>query len=132
MRIYITHCSKEKLPLAKETGDKYPPDQLYTETGIQQFMEICKSTGVQWAILSDNYGVFFPDETHKYYEKPPASVTIEEENIIRSQFEQRLDLYSEIWFFVRPSTFHPFYESILMHSSLSNRIHVFSNLREVI
>ena len=131
MRIYLTHCSKDKLPEAKASGEKLPPDLLYTDASLQEFISKCKSTGAAWAILSDKYGVFLPDENHEYYEKPPASVTAEEENAIRNQFDQRLEHYEEIWFYVRQTTFHHLYERILMRSSLSNRIHLFSDLGEV-
>jgi hypothetical protein len=131
MRIYLTHCSKDKSPQAKASGEKLPPDQLYTDPGLQEFIAACKSTGASWAILSDKYGVFFPDETHEYYEKPPASVTPEEENTLRNQLNQRLEQYTEIWFYVRPAAIHPVYERILMHSALSAHVHLFSDLGEV-
>lgn len=131
MRIYLTHCSKDKSPQAKASGDKLPPDQLYTDNGLQEFIIACKSTGANWAILSDQFGVFSPDETHEYYEKPPASVSPGEETIIIEQFNLRLETYDEIWFYVRPETFHPLYERILIRSTLSGRIHMFSILGEV-
>jgi hypothetical protein len=131
MRIYLTHCSKDKSLIAKASGEKLPPDLLYTDAGLQEFITTCKSFSANWAILSDQYGVFSPDETHEYYEKPPASVTPEEENILIDQSNLRLELYNEIWFYVRPETFHPLYERILMRSALSSRVHLFSNLGEV-
>ena len=87
MRIYLTHCSKDKSPQAKASGEKLPPDLLYTDAGLQQFIATCKSAGVDWAILSDHYGVFSPGETHAYYEKSPASVTPEEETALCNQFD---------------------------------------------
>jgi hypothetical protein len=131
MRIYLTHCSKDKSPEAKASGEKLPPDQLYTDTALQQFIAACRSAGADWAILSDQYGVFSPEETHAYYEKPPASVTPEEENALRIQVNQRLEGYEEIWFFVRLESFHPLYERILLRSALSGRVHLFSDLGEV-
>ncbi len=131
MRIFLTHCSKDKSPQAKSSGEKLPPDQLYTDAALQEFIAACKSTGVDWAILSDQYGVFSPEESHEYYEKPPDSVTPEEETIIIDQLNQRLDSCEEIWFYVRPATFHPLYERILMRSDLSGRVHFFSDLGEV-
>lgn len=132
MRIYLTHCSREKSPSAKASGLPLPPDELYTEPGIQQFMTACKSKGVNWAILSDNYGVFLPTEKHEYYEKPPATVTPEEEAIITAQFNQRLSSYDEIWFFVRPETFHPFYDRVLKRCTFAVRVHLFEALREIV
>ena len=108
MRIYLTHCSKEKMPIAKGNGELYPPDELYTEPGIQQFMAICKQKEVNWAILSDNYGIFFPSDRRGYYEKPPASVTPEEELAIISQVSSRLlSPYDEIWFYIAGRNLSP-------------------------
>ena len=131
MRIYLTHCSKEKSLAAKTSGLPIPPDELYSEEGIQAFMKACKSLGVNWAILSDNYGVFFPFEKHEYYEKPPASVTAEEEAAIIAQFSDRLSGYDEIWFYMRQATFHPFYERVLKESELAARIHLFLDIGEI-
>ena len=131
MRIYLTHCSKDKSPQAKISGDKLPPDLLYTDAGLQGFLTACKLKGVAWAILSDQYGVFSPDETHEYYEKPPASVTPEEKIILIDQLNLRLKHYDDIWFYVRPATFHPLYERILKQSTLSARVQLFSDLGEV-
>jgi hypothetical protein len=131
MRIYLTHCSKEKSEAAKAYGLLLPPDELYTEEGIQAFMKACKSLGVNWAILSDNYGVFFPYEKHLYYEKPPTTVTPEEEQAIVMQFNERLAGYKEIWFYIRPATFHPFYEHVLKGSELAARVHLFQDISEI-
>ena len=131
MRIYLTHCSKEKSAVAKASGFPLPPDELYTEEGIQAFMNACKSHKVNWAILSDNYGVFFPSEKHKYYEKPPAIVTPEEEAVIIAQFNERLAKYDEIWFYVRSEIFHLFYDRVLKASTLAERIHLFENIKKI-
>jgi hypothetical protein len=128
MRIYLTHCSKEKSLAAKTNGLPLPPDELYTEEGIQKFMQTCTQKGVDWAILSDNYGIFFPAEKHVYYEKPPASVTPEEEAAIIAQINERLSGYDEIWFYVRPATFHPFYERVLKGSDQAARVQQFEDI----
>jgi hypothetical protein len=131
MRIYLTHCSREKSLLAKETGELLPPDQLYTEGGVQSFMQRCLQLSVTWAILSDKNGVVFPQDKHPYYEKPPATATLEEENQIRREFEQLLEPFQEIWFYVRPDSFHPFYQRVLEESTLAKRVHLFQDLAEI-
>jgi hypothetical protein len=131
MRIYLTHCSKDKSLIAKASGEKLPPDLLYTDTGLQEFIATCRSSGADWAILSDQYGVFFPTEQHTYYEKPPVNVTPEEELVIIRQFDQTLTAYDEIWFFVRAETFHLFYDRVLKSSSLHNRITLFFDLNAI-
>jgi hypothetical protein len=131
MRIYLTHCSKDKSVAAKESGIKLPPDQLYTDEGLVTFMECCKSTGVTWAVLSDRFGVFLPTDQHEYYEKHPGTVTDEEETQIRLDLEQKLVGYQEIWFYIRPATIHPFYERVLRASALQQRLTFFSDLSQV-
>lgn len=131
MRIYLTHCSKEKSLEARANGLPVPPDILYTEAGIQEFMTACKHAGVNWAILSDKHGVFLPGDRHVYYEKPPATVTPDEELVIIHQFEQKLSGFDETWFFVRSETFHPFYERVLNSSSLHDRITIFKDLNSI-
>jgi len=131
MRIYLTHCSKDKSLSAKASGEKLPPDQLYTDARLQEFIAACKSVGAFWAILSDHYGVFFPDETHEYYEKPPVKVTPEKELVIIRQFDQTLSAYDEIWFFVRAETFHLFYDRVLKSSTMHNRITLFFDLNAI-
>ncbi len=131
MRIYLSHCSKEKSEVAKINGLPLPPDELYTEENIQKFMHTCKQKGVNWAILSDNYGVFFPNEKNAYYEKPPGTVTPEEEQAIITQFYKRLAEYDEIWFYVRAATFHAFYERVLKGSDLVARVHLFQDITEI-
>lgn len=129
MDIYLTHCSKEKSMAAKASGLAVPPDELYTDIGIQAFMKACKILGVNWAILSDNYGVFFSDEKHEYYEKPPETVTAEEEAVIIYQFDVKLASFDKIWFYVRTETFHPFYKRVLKRSNLAKKVFKFTNLR---
>lgn len=131
MRVYLTHCSKDKSAFAKESGEKLPPDQLYTDEGLVAFMERCKSMGVSWAVLSDRFGVFLPTERHEYYEKHPGTVTAEEEGAIRLDLEQKLLSYDEIWFYVRPATIHPFYERVLKASLLGERVSLFTDLEEI-
>jgi hypothetical protein len=128
MIIYLTHCSKDKFAQAKESGDKLPPDKLYTDPGLQAFIDRCKQTSSHWAILSDKYGLFFPWESHEYYEKPPASVTPDEENAITEDLQTRLAGYREIHFFIRRDTFHPFYERVLKNGHLADRVMFFEDL----
>lgn len=58
-RIYVTHCSHRKNPVLMKNNKRVTPDKLYTTTPTQRFMNKCKNKGVNWAILSDKYGVWF-------------------------------------------------------------------------
>lgn len=131
MKIYLTHCSKEKSARARESGGSYPPDELYTDPELLAFIARCKESENNWAILSDRYGLFLPDEKHAYYEKPPSSVTLEEEMAITRDFHIRLAEYTEILFYVRRDTFHPFYERVLKNGPLAGRTTLFEDLKNI-
>lgn len=128
MRVYLTHCSKEKNPELEITKAAVTPDQLYTNPEIQKFMEECKKRHVNWAILSDLYGVFESNEHREWYEKHPETVTATEENAVIQNFDSKLDYYDEIWFYVRPASFHPFYQRVLSKTVLANRVRFFQDI----
>lgn len=75
MIIYLTHCSAEKDNALRGTGMTTTPNRLYKAPGIQAFMQHCSDKGVEWAILSDRYGVWLPTVKHEWYEKHPDTVT---------------------------------------------------------
>ncbi len=128
MRVYLTHCSKEKESNLEGTDIAVTPDKLYTNSGIQQFMERCQEKNVSWAVLSDLYGVYLSSERHVWYEKNPDTVTPQEEETVIEDFNNKLDSYDEIYFFVRPESFHPFYERILKKTVLADKVKTFENI----
>ena len=71
MRIYLTHCSAKKDNSLRNSSKLLTPDMLYMATPTQRFMIQCKEKHVNWAIFSDKYGVWFPEEKHESYEKDP-------------------------------------------------------------
>ena len=100
MRVYLTHCSKEKEPNLKGTDITVTPDKLYTSAGIQQFMKRCQEQNVIWGVLSDLYGVYLSNERHVWYEKHPDTVTLQKKGIIVQDFNIKLSSYDEIFFFI--------------------------------
>lgn len=131
MKIYLTHCSAEKDNTFRGTTVATTPDKLYTNPELQAFVQRCQSKGAAWAILSDRYGVWLPDIPHEWYEKHPATVTQQESQQIVEQFDRTLEPYDEIYFFVRPETFHPFYQKVLVETALATRVRQFSNLQAI-
>lgn len=131
MRIYLTHCCKDKASHVRETGEAVTPDKLYVEPGIQEFMERCKEEEVHWAILSDLYGIYFSNERHKWYERHPDTVTLQEEEKIISDFDSKLSSYSDILFYARPDSFHPFYGKILKRTILADRVQIFQDIYSI-
>jgi len=132
MRIYITHCSAKKDDSLKHIGKKVTPDKLYTATPTQRFMNKCKEKGVEWAIFSDLYGVWFPDVKHEWYEKDPDTVTAHEFRELLKDFELKLENYEKIYFYHNPGRFHPLYKRLLRETKLKDKITLFSHLREII
>jgi hypothetical protein len=102
MRIYVTHCSAAKDDSLKGKG-KVPPIALYTSPRIRAFSDRCIARKVSWAIFSDEYGLWFPDEMHEWYEKGPYDVTEEEFQTLLSDFDERLDSFDEIVFYINPA-----------------------------
>lgn len=131
MRVYLTHCSKEKNADLKAAGIEAAPDQLYTNSDIQRFMERCKEQQVDWAILSDLYGVFRSSDRQKWYEKHPDTVTQAEEDAVIQDLDNKLSHYDEIWFYVRPDSFHAFYERVLRKTALASRVQLFEDVHQI-
>lgn len=130
-RIYVTHCSAEKDPLLQGTGQQVTPDRLYTATSIQAFMARCQEKQVDWAILSDLYGVWLSQIEHMWYEKHPDTVTEPEFHAIVEDFNQTLQPYDQIYFYVCPQRFHPFYQRVLQTTALKDRVHQFTSLEAI-
>ncbi len=122
MRIYLTHCSAKKAASLKHTGEEVTPDKLYTSTHIQRFMNECKNKGVQWAILSDKYGVWFPKKKHKWYDKHPNTVSTQEFKALVKDFEEKLHDFDEIFFYHNPGRFHALYKRLLKTVKIRGKI----------
>ena len=132
MRIYITHCSAKKDDSLKNSGNKVPPDKLYTATPTKRFMNKCKEKKTNWAIFSDLYGVWFPSMEHEWYEKEPDKVTEQEFTELVNNFDRKLQNYDEIWFYHNPGRFHSLYKRLLQETRLKDRVKLFTHIREII
>lgn len=95
-------------------------------------METCKQKGVRWAIFSDLYGIWFPQEKHAWYEKSPNDVTESEVKALLTDFDDKLQEYDEI-FFYRPSPvyFHSLYRRLLNETKLRERVRLISSIIEI-
>lgn len=131
MRIYITHCSHKKDDALRGTGISVPPDQLYTAQSLQRFMRRCRSTGVHWAIFSDLYGVWFPKESHLWYNKDPGKVTEPEFRSLLNDFATKLSSFGEIRFYHNPGRFHALYRRLIDETSLADRVQLISHLEDI-
>lgn len=131
MRIYITHCSAKKNDLFRDTAEMVTPDRLYIATPTRRFMNECKERGVRWAIFSDKYGVWFPEEKHEWYEKDPDTVSEQEfKNLVRN-FEEKLANYDQVWFYYNPGRFHPLYERLTKESKAKGKITLFTHKNQI-
>ena len=93
MKIYLTHCSAKKDGSLRNTHKQITPDKLYAAKPTQRFMNRCKNQNVNWAILSDKYGVWFPHEKHEWYEKNPDTVTQKEFDKLVEDFENNVSSF---------------------------------------
>ena len=133
MKIYVTYCSGQKNDALKDTGIEVTPDVLYTsKQRIQPFMRTCKQQGVRWAIFSDLYGLWLPEEKHVWYEKSPDDVSEVEFKMLLRNFDDNLSAYNEICFY-RPSAvlFHRLYKRLIRETKHRDRIKIISSICEI-
>ena len=130
-RIYITHCSFRKNDSLKNTGIIVTPDNLYTSRNLQRFVRKCREKNVPWAIFSDLYGIWFPEELHQWYEKNPSRVSQDEFTRLRENFDSHLSRFDEIYFYRNPGRFHKLYRDLISESRLAGRIHLISRVYDI-
>lgn len=130
-KIYLTHCSAKKNPVFKDTKAKVTSDKLYTATPIQRFINECKNKGVNWAIFSDKYGIWFSNDLHEWYDKNPNRVTEDEFNQLVRKFDRSLSQFDEIYFYYNPGRFHKLYKRLLKSSELRAKIKLVTHLNEI-
>lgn len=130
-KVYLTHCSAKKDASLKDSQKKVKPIDLYTSTPTQRFMKRCQSVGVEWAIFSDKYGIWYPSIRHEWYEKNPSTMQDEEFDKLLRNFDKSLSKFDEIWFYHNPGRFHPLYQRLIKSSSLKKRIMLITHLDDI-
>jgi len=130
-RIYLTHCSAKKDKSLRYSSKQVSPDGLYIAAPTQRFMNMCKNKNVKWAIFSDKYGIWFPQEKHVWYEKNPDTVTAQEFDNLVKDFENKLMDYDEIYFYYNPGRFHRLYDRLLNTVKIEDRIFRISHLSDI-
>lgn len=120
--IFCTYCSRRKNSLAKITGTKVSPRELYTSPRVLAFIDYCEFRHFEWAIFSDLYGVVFRDDKLQWYDKNPDDVSNKDFVELLEQTIQRLKPYKMIKFYYEESTFHPLYRKLI--DDLSNNYQV--------
>ena len=100
-------------------------------TPTKRFMNECKNKGVRWAIFSDKYGVWLPEEKHEWYEKDPDTVSQQEFKQLVRNFEEKLAKFDEIWFYHNPGRFHQLYEKLLKQVKVKGKITLFTHKNQV-
>lgn len=129
--IYLTHCSAKKDDELRSTGRSVGPDTLYISEKTQRFIRRCKTKGVDWAIFSDQYGIWFPNELHGWYEKDPNNVTEHEFAQLLQDFDEKLGCYERVFFYHHPARFHPLYKRLIQKTRLGNRVRLIKHLEEI-
>ena len=133
MKIFLTYCSGRKNDSLKNSNEAVTPDRLYTSDRVQNFIRACREAGAFWAIFSDEYGVWFPGERRKWYDKPPDEVTPAEFEQLVSRAEKSLEKY-EIFFCgdTGDSKFHPLYRDLIERlRDAGLKITLFNNLGDI-
>ena len=133
MELFLTYCSWQKDDSLKKSSKKVTPDILYTSPRIVQFIKKCEKERVNWAIFSDKYGIWFPNEAHEWYDYPPENVTQSEFIQLAENAEKSLEKYN-VFFFgdVKREDFPPLYSKLIEY--LKNNkisIKVFSEISQI-
>jgi hypothetical protein len=131
MRVYVTYCSAQKDESLRNTDLAVYPDKLYQSARIRRFMDVCKRRPARWAILSDKYGIWFPEEKRRWYEKSPDFITQSEFGQLLANFDVRLIDYDPIYFYTNPIRLHSFYRRLLGESALKSRIIQITRLQDI-
>lgn len=132
MKLFITYCSKSKDESLIGTTKRVRPEQLYTSDRIRDFIQECKKAGAYWAIFSDQYGVWFPNEEHEWYEKSPNDVTDSEFAQLVSSSAKQLNKYEVYFFNPKEDELDTLYQDLV--KELRKRcvsIAYFSNIKEI-
>ncbi len=132
MKIFITYCSAKKNDPLRGTGKAVTPGELYVSGRVQGFIKKCEQAGVKWAVLSDLYGVWLPDERHQWYDKSPDEVSEEQYRGLLADFDQKLERYDQILFFYQPDSLHSLHRRLLQETCLKDRVAMFSDLRRIV
>lgn len=114
MRLYLTYCSGQKDESLISSGERVSPGRLYTSPRIQQFIKVCTNQKVYWAIFSDKYGIWFPNEVHEWYDKHPDEVTNAEFVRLVLQSVNKLRKY-DVFFYANENDpkFHSLYNQLI-------------------
>jgi hypothetical protein len=131
MRIYVTHCCARKDDTLKESRKEVTPQELYKARPTQRFIQRCVAKGVEWAVFSDLYGVWFPEIKKTWYEKSPNTVTADEFKTLMKDFDCALGQFTQIFFYYNPGRFHPLYRKLLEKSELRERITRITHLSDI-
>jgi hypothetical protein len=129
--IYVTHCSDEKDDALRGTGRAVGPDELYTSARFVNFARACRDAKVEWAVLSDEYGIWFHDGTREWYEKAPEDVTEAEFSGLVKDFDAKLAPFERIRFYHEPGDLHSLYCRIIEASALRDRVEILTDLTTI-
>lgn len=131
MKIHLTPCCKEKSEAARIHNIPLPPEEMYIEPEIQEFFRVCQAKHLTFGVLSDLYGAWVSPEKKHWYQKPPDAVSPQEEQALIWQFDERLQAFDEIIFYIRQGPLHRFYDTVLTQSRLADRIRRINTLSDL-
>jgi hypothetical protein len=135
-RIYFTHCTYKKDNSLRASGEQVRPDRLYVGKKIQGFIQKCRSAGVEWAIFSNEYGIWFWNERHAWYDTSPNDLenNAEKKRHLFDDASRKLEQYDIVYFYAnyKSRRFHRVYRQLsedLLKSGVN--IHLFSHKSEI-
>jgi hypothetical protein len=130
-QVFFTFCSASKNDTLRGTTAGVSPEELYTSRRVQSFIDRCKSSGVRWAIFSDQYGVWFPEIRHPWYERSPDDAIADFPRLL-SDFDEKMKDFAAIHFCpgVGGPRLHRMYRRLVSESRWKDRVR-FSSFWEI-
>ena len=122
-KVYFTFCSAKKDDLLRGSSEEVPPEVLYTSQRVRSFVSTCKRKSVRWAIFSDEYGIWFPEVKHRWYDTSPDDAVGRFRELL-ADFDQKLKDFDQICFCpgVGTGRIHHLYKRLIRESSLKDKI----------
>lgn len=120
-RVYFTFCSAQKDDSLRDSDEEVTSEVLYTSKRLQSFVSTCKQKNVRWAIFSDEYGIWFPEVKHRWYDTSPDDAVVRFKELL-TDFDQKLATFAQICFCPGTSRIHRLYRRLIRESGLRDRI----------
>ncbi len=106
--IWTTSCSKTKL-----TGNKGYPTEFYVGRYNLLFYKFMKKHELKFGVISDKYGIHMFDETLKYYDIHPSTLTLKDKLKLGKKISRKIKKYGFkeiVFYYPSPLQSKPYFD----------------------